>query len=114
MERRLEWAGDRRRREVVGVGGGGPAAASDTDGYRVVIYRRRGALGPKAAKEAAERAPAGRLRVQKGGKVAGGNRYGVVREKGGGGFRDCAACGVPAWGGRLCGAGGRNCANEEV
>ena len=106
--------GGRPPPEVIDVGGGGPAAASDTDGYRLVVYRRRGARGLKVAKEAAERAPAGRLRVQKGGKAAGGNRYGVVREKGGGGFRDCAACGEPAWGGRLCGAEGRVCANAEV
>eukprot|EP00966_Prymnesium_polylepis_P180123 4170554-Prymnesium_polylepis.1 len=38
----------------------------------------------------------------------------MVREMSGAGFRDCAACGEPAWGGRLCGAGGRNCANAEV
>eukprot|EP00966_Prymnesium_polylepis_P172083 3978906-Prymnesium_polylepis.1 len=63
--------------EVIAVGGGGPAAASDTDGYRLVVYRRRGARGRKAAKEAVERAPAGRLRVQKGGKPAAGHRYGV-------------------------------------
>ena len=56
----------------------------------------------------------GRLRVQKGGKPAAAHRYGVVREVGGGGFRDCAVCGEPAWGGRLCGAGGRNSANAEV
>ena len=98
--------------EETAVAGGGPAATGDMDGYQIVARRRRGAQGPRAAKEAAGRAPAGRLRVQKGGKAAGGNRYGVVREKGGGGFRDCAACGEPAWGGRLCGAEGRVCANN--
>eukprot|EP00966_Prymnesium_polylepis_P231971 5366662-Prymnesium_polylepis.1 len=70
------------------VGGGGPAATGDTDGYQLVVRRRRGAQGPRAAKEAAGRAPAGRLRVQTGGKAAGkpaaGHRYGVVREVGGG------------------------------
>ena len=56
----------------------------------------------------------GRLRVQKGGKPEAGNRYGVVREKGPGAFRDCAACGEPAWGGQFCGAGGERCGNAEV
>ena len=100
--------------EETAVAGGGPAATGDVDGYQIVARRRRGAQGPRAAKEAAGRVPAGRLRVQKGGKAAGGNRYGVVREKGGGGFRDCAACGEPAWGGRFCGAGGERCGNAEV
>ena len=110
--------------ETVGVGGKSPAAsdvagaapAAYDDGYQLVASRRRGAGAPrpKAAKEAKERAPAGRLRVRKGGKAATGNRYGMVRERGGGGFRDCAVCGEPAWGGRLCGAGGLNCANAEV
>eukprot|EP00966_Prymnesium_polylepis_P204839 4745514-Prymnesium_polylepis.1 len=57
-------------------------------------------------------APVGRLRVQKGGKLAAGHRSGVVREVGGAGFRDCAGCGMrgaSVWGGRLCGAGGRKC-----
>ena len=107
---------------AVGVGGKTPAAsdvagaapAAYDDGYQLVISRRRGAGAqrPKAAKEG--RVPAGRLRVRKGGKAAAGNRYGVVRERGGGGFRDCAQCGEPAWGGRLCGAGGIACANAEV
>ena len=107
---------------AVGVGGKTPAAsdvagaapAAYDDGYQLVISRRRGAGAqrPKAAKEG--RVPAGRLRVRKGGKAAAGNRYGVVRERGGGGFWDCAQCGEPAWGGRLCGAGGIACANAEV
>ena len=98
----------------IAVAGGGPVATGATDGYQLVISRRRGAGAqrPKAAKEG--RVPAGRLRVRKGGKAAAGNRYGVVRERGGGGFWDCAQCGEPAWGGRLCGAGGIACANAEV
>ena len=95
----------------IAVAGGGPAATGATDGYQLVVRRRRGTQGPRAAKEAAGRAPAGRLRVQKGGNAAAGNRYGVVWEKGGAGFRDCAACGEPAWGGRFCGAGGERCGN---
>ena len=97
--------GGKRPPEADETGGGGPAAAGDADGYRLVGPRRRGARGPRAAKTAADRAPVGRLRVQKGGKPEAGNRYGVVREKGPGAFRDCAACGEPAWGGRLCGPG---------
>ena len=107
---------------AVGVGGktpgasdvAGAAPAAYDDEYQLVISRRRGAGAqrPKAAKEG--RVPAGRLRVRKGGKAAAGNRYGVVRERGGGGFWDCAQCGEPAWGGRLCGAGGIACANAEV
>ena len=106
--------GGKRPPEADETGGGGPAAAGDADGYRLVVHRRHGARGPRTAKAAADRAPVGRLRVQKGGKPAAGHRYGVVREVGGGGFRDCAVCGEPAWGGRLCVAGGRNCANAEV
>ena len=98
---------------MIQAGGGGPAAAGDADGYKLVVHRRRGARKPKATKEA-ERVPAGRLRVRKSGKPEAGNRYGVVREKGPGAFRDCAACGEPAWGGQFCGAGGERCGNAEV
>ena len=55
---------------AIGVAGNiaGDGAAADDCGYRLVVNRRRGACGPKAAKEAAARAPAGRQRVHKGGK----------------------------------------------
>ena len=53
--------------------------------------------------------------MHKGGRAAReGIRYRVVRESGGGGFRDCAVCGEPAWGGQLCGAGGKRCGSAEV
>ena len=55
---------------AIGVAGNiaGDGAAADDCGYRLVVNRRRGACGPKAAKEAAARAPAGLQRVHKGGK----------------------------------------------
>ena len=90
---------------MINVAGETPAASDG--GYQLVVNRRRGAQRPKTAKEAADRAPAGRLRVQKGGRAAReGSRYRVVWERGGGGFSDCAVCGEPACGGRLCGDGG--------
>eukprot|EP00966_Prymnesium_polylepis_P316397 7310777-Prymnesium_polylepis.1 len=64
------------------------------DGYKLVVNRRRGVRTLKAtAKEAAERAPVGWLRVYKGGRAAEGNRYAAVRETDRAGFRDCAECG---------------------
>eukprot|EP00966_Prymnesium_polylepis_P218731 5062045-Prymnesium_polylepis.1 len=67
-------AGGKPPPAVISIGGDGPAAAGGTDGYKLVVNRRRGARALKvSAKEAVERAPAGRLRVHKSGRAAEGN-----------------------------------------
>eukprot|EP00966_Prymnesium_polylepis_P306134 7074307-Prymnesium_polylepis.1 len=60
---------------MINIADDGPAtAAGDADGYVLVVGKWRARTqhkAAKAAKEAAERAPAGRLRVQKGGRAQG-------------------------------------------
>ena len=100
--------GGKRPPEADEAGGGGPAAAGEADGYRLVVHRRHGARGPRTAKAAADRAPVGRLRVQKGGNREAGGGPPVRGGAGGGrgrvpGLRGVRGAGV----GRAALRGGR-------
>ena len=107
--------------EAIEAGSGGPAAVGDANGYRLVVHRWRGARGPRAAKAAADRAPVGRLRVQKDPRRRTGSRR---RDTGTGWCRRWAGLGsatvrhaVSRRGADSFAAlrgGGANCANTEV